>query len=127
VPPIGGSGPFNVISTPLPRLAKLRLSTKTSPSKPGTHKILLSYTLTATGKVKVAIYRRTTGHSCRGAGPCVRWVPTKIKLTAAGHAGVNVLAVSLGTLSAGAYRVSAMPLTPSGAPGITQYIPFKLT
>jgi outer membrane protein assembly factor BamB len=124
--PPGGPGPLTATTAPLVSLAHLQI--RAAASRLGSHRrrVVVTYTLSAAGTVEVAIYRRVISRRCqRGASTCVRWVPTKIRLKVAGHAGINVLAVSLGTLSAGDYRMDAMPITSSGASGITQYLHFK--
>ena len=127
VTPIGAVSLLNVPSAPVPSVAKL-LRAKISQSAPHTHRVVLTYTLSAAASVKVAIDRRVISHSCRHrAGTCVHWEPTKIKRTVAGRAGSNTLTVNLGALSAGEYRVDALPLTPTGTAGTTQYLRFKLS
>jgi hypothetical protein len=120
------TGPTTVTTKSPPSLTKLKIRASASRLHSRLRKLVVTYTLSAAAEVEVAIYRRVIGHSCqRGASSCVRWVRTKIKLKLAGHTGTNVLAVNLGRLSAGDYRMGAMPITLSGAPGITQYVHFK--
>jgi hypothetical protein len=126
VTPIGAVSPLIVSSTPAPSVAKL-LRAKVAKSGPHAHRVLLTYTLSAAANVKLSIYRRVASHSCRHAGACVRWESTKIKLTVAGRAGSNTLAVNLGALPASEYRVDALSLTPSGTAGTTQYLRFKVS
>jgi hypothetical protein len=124
VTPPGVSGPPAIE----PLLSLTRLDVRTAASRRGSHrrKVVITYMLSAAGTVEVTIYRRVISRRCqRGASTCVRWVPTKIKLKVAGHAGINVLAINLGTLSAGDYRIGVMPITRSGASGITQYVHFN--
>jgi hypothetical protein len=119
-------GPGHVATEPLPSLTKLKI--RGAASRLGSHrrKVIITYTLSAASTVEVAIYRRVISHSCqRGASTCVRWVRTQIKLKVAGHAGTNVLAVNLRTLSRGDYRMDVTPITPSSASGVTQYVRFK--
>jgi outer membrane protein assembly factor BamB len=112
---------------PILSLTKLRIRARIS--RLGTHRrklVISSYTLSAAGRVQVAIYRRVTGHRCqRGVRTCPRWVATRLKLEVAGHAGDNLLAVNLGTLSAGAYRLAAIPLNRSDEPGVTRVVEFR--
>jgi hypothetical protein len=111
---------------PLLSLTKLRIRARAS--KLGTHprKLVVSYTLSAAGSVQVVIYRRVRSHSCRrGVRSCARWVASKLKLKVAGHAGNNLLAVKLGTLPAGSYRLAATPRNRSGISGITRTVQFK--
>jgi outer membrane protein assembly factor BamB len=111
-----------------PSLVQLKIHA--AASRLGSHrrKVVVTYTLSAAGTVEVAIYRRVISHVCRrGAGTCVHWVRTKIELKVAGHVGTNVLAVNLGTLAAGDYRMGAISITRSGASGIPQYVHFKTT
>jgi outer membrane protein assembly factor BamB len=120
------TGPTTVTTKSPPSLTKLKIRASASRLRSRLRKLVVTYSLSAAAEVEVAIYRRVISHSCqRGASSCVRWVRTKIKLKLAGHTGSNVLAVNLGRLSAGDYRMGAMPITLSGAPGITQYVHFK--
>jgi outer membrane protein assembly factor BamB len=115
-----------VNTEPLVSLTKLMVRSRAS--RLGTHgrKLVISYTLSTAGRVQVVIYRRVTSHSChRGVRTCSRWVATKLKLKVAGHAGSNLLAVNLGTLAAGSYRLAATPVNRSGAPGVTRTVEFR--
>jgi Abnormal spindle-like microcephaly-assoc'd, ASPM-SPD-2-Hydin/PQQ-like domain len=123
--PIGVVGPVKVTGPPL-ILATLR--GKVSRSGQRAHRVLLTYTLSAAAEVKATIYRRIIAHGCRhGAAACVRWEATRLKRTVAGHAGSNKLAIDLGALPIGEYRVNALPFPPSGTAGATQYLRFKIS
>jgi hypothetical protein len=124
VAPIGAVSPAKATGPPL-SLATLR--GKVSSSGRHAHKVLLSYILSSAAEVKLTIYRRVVARGCtHGAGACVRWEPTKLKRTVAGRTGANRLAIDLGALPVGEYRVSALPFPPSGVAGATQYLRFKI-
>jgi IPT/TIG domain len=120
----GGPGPL--ASEPLLSLAHLKIRSPASRRERRRHEALVSYTLSAAGTVEIAIYRRVVSHRCqRGAPTCLHYVRTTIKLEVAGHAATNVIALNLGRLSAGEYRLAATPIVPSGVHGITRYVHFK--
>jgi hypothetical protein len=125
IPPLAHLTPVT-----LPSPANLtKLTVRVVASRPGSHrrKALVTYTLSATDTVGVAAYHRVISHSCRrGAGACVRWVRTKIELRLAGHEGTNVSTLDLGRLSAGDYRIGAMPIAQSGTSGVMRYAYFKI-
>jgi hypothetical protein len=107
-------------------LGNLKLHLLTS--KPGhRRKAKVSYTLTATGKVEIVLFRRVISHRCqRGAHSCARYVRTKLSFKVAGHAGANALTLDLGRLTSGDYRLAATPLSPSGAATTTRYFSFTV-
>jgi X-X-X-Leu-X-X-Gly heptad repeat protein len=124
VTPPAGTGPLSI--EPVPMITKLKLRASASRLASHRRKLVATYTLSAPGRVVVVIYRRVVSHSCpRGATTCGRWVATRLMVKVAGHVGANTLAVKLGTLSSGTYRLAATPLTRSGARGATRYLQFK--
>jgi outer membrane protein assembly factor BamB len=123
---LGGLGSLTATTEPLVSLARLQIRSPASRLGRRRHKALVSYTLSAAGTVDIAIYRRIVSHRCqRGAPTCLHYVRTTIELEVAGHAATNVIALNLGRLSAGEYRLAATPIAPSGVRGITRYIHFK--
>ena len=120
------AGPATVITESPPTLTKLKLRAAASRLSSRRRKVVVSYALSAAGTVELAIFRRVVSNRCkRGAPTCLHYVRTTIKLKVAGHAATNVIALNLGQLSAGDYRIDAMPIARSGAYGITQYVHFK--
>jgi hypothetical protein len=88
---------------------------------------LLIYTLSKSGTVDIGIYRQVISHRCKhGAHTCIHYVPTRIKRTVTGHAASNVLTLNLKALAPDDYRLTATPIAPSGARGITRYVHFKV-
>jgi outer membrane protein assembly factor BamB len=113
---------------PVLSLTNLKVRAKASRLSSHRRKLAVSYSLSAAGKVKVVIYRRTTSHNCRkGVSTCTRWIATKLKLVVTGHGGTNLLTVSLGPLRAGDYRLDATPLNGSGAAGVTRTVQFRMS
>jgi hypothetical protein len=113
-------------ASPLISLTKLKLNASASKLSTRRRRLVVTYTLSTAGTVKVVIYRRLNVHGCKsGSGACVRWVATKLKLKVQAHAGSNRLAVNLGTLASGDYRLGATPLAPSGAVGYARYVRFR--
>jgi hypothetical protein len=123
---LGGLGSLTATTEPPVSLARLQIRSPASRLGRRRHKALVSYTLSAAGTVDIAIYRRIISRRClRGAPTCLHYVRTTIKLKVAGHAATNVIALNLGRLSAGEYRLDATPIAPSGVHGITRYVHFK--
>jgi hypothetical protein len=126
VTPMIGISPFTEAKEPPPNLTKLRIRAKASQSKPHPSALSVTYAMSAAGTVDIAIYRRIISRRClRGAPTCLHYVRTTIKLEVAGHAATNVIALNLGRLSAGEYRLAATPIARSGTHGITRYAHFK--
>ena len=122
-----GPGSLTATVQPLIKLANLQIRSRASKHGSRGRKIVVSYTLSAAGTVEVAVLRRAVSHHCqRRASTCVHWVPTKINLRVTGRAGTNVLTLDLGHIAAGSYRLATTPIAPSGAPGASQYIRFKV-
>jgi outer membrane protein assembly factor BamB len=120
------TGPATVTIESPPILTKLKLRTAASRLSSRRRKVVVSYTLSAAGTVDITIYRRVVSNRCkRGAPTCLHYVRTTIKLKVAGHAATNVIALNLGQLSAGDYRLAATPIARSGTHGITRYVHFK--
>jgi hypothetical protein len=120
------AGPATVTTESPPTLTKLKLRAAASRLSSRRRQVVVGYTLSAAGTVQLAIYRRVISHRClRGARTCIHYVPTTIKLRVAGHAATNVIALNLGQLSAGDYRLAATPIARSSAHGITRYVHFK--
>jgi len=127
-PESGGTATTASLTTPPEPLVDLtRLEVRPPASKHARrHEAVVIYTLSSAGTVALAVYRRVISHHClRGARTCVHYVATRIKLRVAGHAAINELLLNLKALPPGEYRLSATPITPSGAPGITRYVLFK--
>ncbi len=123
---LGGLGSLTATTEPLVSLARLQIRSPASRLGRRRHKALVSYTLSAAGTVDIAIYSRIISRRClRGAPTCLHYVRTTIELEVAGHAATNVIALNLGRLSAGEYRLAATPIAPSGVHGITRYVHFK--
>ncbi len=122
--PPAGTGPLSI--EPVSTLTKLKLRASASRLASHRRKLVVTYTLSAPATVVVVIYRRVVSHSCpKGLATCARWVATKLKLKVVAHVGGNTLTVNLGTLSAGAYRMAATPVTRSGARGVTRNLEFR--
>jgi hypothetical protein len=125
------SGPGATVTTasfiePLVNLTRLQVRFSASTAGRRRHQARVIFTLSTAGTVNIVIQRRVTSHRCeRGARVCVHYLSTRIKLRVAGHAGTNVLGLSLAKLPAGSYRLSATPITRSGARGFTRYVHFK--
>jgi hypothetical protein len=123
---LGGLGSLTATTEPLVSLARLKIRASASRLRSRLRKVVVSYTLSAAGTVDIAIYRRIVSRRClRGAPTCLHYVRTTIELEVAGHAATNVIALNLGRLSAGEYRLAATPIAPSGVHGITRYVHFK--
>ena len=128
ISPIGATSPFIAIEEPPLNLTKLQIRAKTSKLNPNTHRFVVTYTLSGTGEVELAVYRRLVSHHCqRGVSKCDRWILTNVKLTVAALLGSNSLTLNLTALAAGDYRLQATPTTHSGLSGITQYLRFKMS
>jgi hypothetical protein len=105
------------------------LQVRASPARPSerTRKLLVAYTLSAAGAVRLSVDRRTASHRCpRGARSCVRWLASAIRLNVSGRPGHNSATLSLAGLAAGEYRLDVTPLARSGASGATQRLTFKI-
>ncbi|MGA2454106.1 MAG: choice-of-anchor D domain-containing protein [Solirubrobacteraceae bacterium] len=127
VTPIGGISPFTEAKEPVLSLTNLRIRARASRASLHAHTLVVTYALSATGTVELAVDRRTVSHRCqRGARTCDRWIPTKVKLEAPAHAGSNSDTLSLAALSAGDYRLGATPIARSGAVGATWYLRFNI-
>ncbi|MGO9759717.1 MAG: choice-of-anchor D domain-containing protein, partial [Solirubrobacteraceae bacterium] len=125
VTPMGGISPFTEAREPLLSLTKLQILTRASRAKVHAHALVVTYTLSAAGTVKLVIDRVTVSHRClRGARTCDRWIRTKVELEAAAHAGSNSDTLSLAGLAPGTYRLGATPIARSGAAAATWYIRF---
>jgi hypothetical protein len=115
-----------VTPEPLLSLTNLKLRVSAFRLSSNQHKLVISYTLSAAGTVEAVIYRRVTTHRChKGVRTCFRWVATKLKFKVAGHAGTNVLALRLGRLPAGHYRLVVIPVNRSGARGPRRSVEFR--
>jgi hypothetical protein len=134
--PEGKAAPIDFVGPPgppppgtkSPNLTGLKLLA--SASKLGAHKrkLVVSFNLSASGQVLLVVYRKEISHHCKGhARSCVLWMATKIKLKTNAHAGANTATVSLGTLTAGNYRLAATPSATTGATGVTRNLPFETT
>jgi len=125
ITPPAGLEPFT--TEPLLSLTKLKINARASRLRSHRRKLVISYTLSAAGTVQVVTYRRVTSHSCHGSvSMCSRWIAIKRKLKVGGRAGSNLLAVRLGTLPTGYYRLAVTPFNRSGAPGITRNVEFRM-
>ncbi|MGD0453282.1 MAG: choice-of-anchor D domain-containing protein [Solirubrobacteraceae bacterium] len=125
VTPMIGISPFTEAKEPQLSLTELRIRAKASRSNPHTHKLAVSYTLSAPGTAELAIYRQITSHRCeRGATTCEHWILTTVRLKTTGHEGVNSITLNLAGLVPGAYRLDATPIARSGTPGTTRYLHF---
>jgi iron transport multicopper oxidase len=128
VTPISGTSAFIETKEPLLSLTRLQLRASTARTSSHAHRFLLSYTLSARAKVKLALYRKAVSHRCPGATKtCVRWSATKVKLEMSGQPGTNQLKLSLAGLPAGDYRLEATPISDSGKPATTRYLHFTTT
>ncbi len=126
VTPLGGISAFSATMEPPVSLTRLQIRAKASRSSPHTHKLLLTYTLSAPATVELGVYHRTVTHRCqRGIRTCVRWTLTRVKLEVTGRPGANSLKLNLAGLSPGDYRLDATPIARSGAFGVTRYLGFK--
>jgi hypothetical protein len=124
VSPIGGAG--SPALGQLLGLTNLKIRASASRLAARRRTLVVSYTLSAAGIVQVVIQRRVTSRRCRpGVRACAQWVATKLSLKVRGHLGSNLLTVRLGTLSAGRYRLVAIPINRSGVPGIRQTLEFR--
>jgi hypothetical protein len=126
VTPLGGISAFTETKEPLLSLTKLQLRASAARSNPHPHRFLVSYTLSASAKVELALYRRIVRHHCPAADrTCTRWSATKVKLEVNGHPGANHLTLSFAGLPAGDYRLDAPPVSPRGIPGSTRHLHFN--
>jgi hypothetical protein len=126
VTPLGGISAFTETKEPLLSLTKLQLRASAARSNPHPHRFLVSYTLSASAKVELALYRRIVSHHCQEAvRTCTRWSATKVKLEVNGHLGANHLTLSLAGLPASDYRLDATPVSPWGVPASTRYLHFN--
>lgn len=122
-----GSGPPASVPESPPALTRLQLRASAATHGGHARKLTVTYTLSAPGKIHLAIDRRTISHRCpRRQRSCVRWLASKVKLDASGHAGRNSVALSLAKLAAGAYRLDATPRARSGAAGPTKRLAFRI-
>jgi len=122
---LSGISAFVASAEPPPILTKLQVRATSSRSSHRQRRLLVTFTLSAAGSVKLAVYRRSISHSCRpGVRACDRWTPTKLKLKVTAHAGADNLTLSLAGLPAGDYRLGATPIARSGAAGVTSYLRF---
>jgi Abnormal spindle-like microcephaly-assoc'd, ASPM-SPD-2-Hydin len=123
----GFPGPPVPSPQPPPTLTHLQIRASVAHAAKRAHRLAVSYTLSTPGAVRLAIERQTVSHSCpRHARSCVRWLATKVKLDATGHAGHDTASLSLAGLAAGAYRLDATPLAHAGATGPTQRLAFEI-
>jgi hypothetical protein len=110
-----------------PTLTKLRIRASASRFRGRPRKLVISYTLSATGIVEVTVLRRVISHRCQGgASACIHWVRTKLRRRVAAHSGTNVLTLSLTGLPAGTYRLLATPMARSGTRRTGQYVGFRV-
>jgi hypothetical protein len=108
-------------------LTHLHLTYPASRRGRGRREIRLTFTLSATGSLEIAIDRRVTSHRCqRAAHTCTRYLPTAIRLVLAGHAGMNAVTLDLAKLSMGDYRLALTPAGTSGKAGATRYGLFRV-
>jgi hypothetical protein len=125
VTPISGISAFIETKEPLLELTKLQLRASAARTSSHAHRFLVSYTLSAPAKVKLALYRKTLSRRCHAAAKtCLRWSATRVKLEVNGQMGANHLMLSLADLPAGAYRLDATPISASGKPATTRYLHF---
>jgi hypothetical protein len=118
-------GPGAKITEPLVSLTRLHVRHPAPRHTRSKHEALVIYTLSTESRVNLVIQRPVVSHRCQlGARTCVHYVATRIKVRVTGRAGSNLLAVELGQLPAGEYRLAATPITPSGARGATRYAHF---
>ncbi len=116
-------GPGSTSGTPLiPLLAHLAVR---PPAARGTAKARVTFTLSASGVVELAVFRRVRSHHCRaGVHPCYGYVPTKIHFKVFASTASNAIAIGMGHLPVGVYRLTATPIATSGARGATRYFDF---
>jgi hypothetical protein len=125
VTPISGISAFIETKEPLLSLTKLQLRASAARTSSHAHRFLVSYTLSARAKVKLALYRKALSHRCPAATKtCLRWSATKVRLEVSGQPGTNQLTLSLAGLPAGDYRLAATPISASGKPATTRYLHF---
>jgi hypothetical protein len=128
--PMIGISPFIEAKEPPPDLTNLRITAKSSRSRPA-HRpsaLRVSYTLSAVATVQLAVDHRVTSHRCEhGAATCDHWIRTAVKLEMNGQAGTNSVVLSIARLTAGSCRLDATPIARSSAPGTTRYLHFTTT
>ena len=128
----GATVPFAPVTlstfpNPLATLSRLKLHARLSTHGHHRRDWLITYTLSAEASVQIAIYRLVVSHRCPNhARACARYLPTKTKLNVSGHVAVNTFPLNLARLTAGRYRLSATPLSPTGGRGVTQDVYFVL-
>ena len=125
VTPMLGLSPFAETKLPLPNLTKLQVRARSSRTTPHRPKLVISYHLTTSATVELAVTRLAVSHHCsRGATTCDHWIPTKVKAKVSAHLGSNSLTLSLAGLTTGEYRLAATPVNRTGAAGLTRYLHF---
>ncbi len=125
VTPMLGLSPFAETKLPLPNLTKLQVRARSSRTTPHGRKLLITYHLTTSATVELAVTRLAVSHHCsRGATTCDHWIPTKVKAKVSAHLGSNRLTLSLAGLTTGEYRLAATPVNRTGAAGLTRYLHF---
>jgi hypothetical protein len=123
----GTPGPAPPSPEPPPTLTHLQIHAGTARTGKHARRLAIAYTLSAPGRVDLALERRTVSHRCpRHARSCVRWLATRAKLDTTGHAGHNSATLSLAGLAAGDYRLDATPLARSGAAGAAQRLALQI-
>jgi outer membrane protein assembly factor BamB len=126
-PPASGAAPVELTVEPLLILTKLKVRAHASRLSSRRRKLAISYTLSAAGSVRFVFYQRVISHRCRpGVKTCSRWVATAVRLKVAARSGANVLAINLGSIRAGDYRLLATPVNRSGAQGTARQVDFKV-
>ncbi len=125
----GSFAPISLATFPSPVLTLLRLKIHARASNKGHARraVTVTFTLSTAARVEIAIDRQVISHHCRNrARVCTRYVPTGAKLDVSGNLAANVLTLNLPRLTAGRYRLSATPLSPSGGRGTAKYAYFAL-
>ena len=125
----GSFTPVSLLTFPNPvlTLSHLKIHSRRSTRGPHRRDRVLTYTLSVAARVEIAIYRQVVSHRCPNhARVCKRYLPTSMKLNVSGRVAANTLVLNLARLTPGRYRLAAVPLSPSGRRGSTQYAYFTL-